>query len=157
MSAGMLWRPSAHIQAFDLALRAGDRRYAADILAEASRLTVRIGENAPAAQDTLRHVGWWDRPGRQELKRRRGLTRRPAGDLLADSPRRDAARDVQDCRGHPHGLLLGESHGALVQAWIIHVPLVSRIASSVHLVPSWVRMPWTDTWISGRWGRLITW
>jgi hypothetical protein len=44
-----------HIQALDLALRAGDRRYAADILAEASRLTVRIGENAPAGQDTLRH------------------------------------------------------------------------------------------------------
>lgn len=44
-----------HIQALDLALWAGDRRYAADILAEASRLTVRIGENAPAGQDTLRH------------------------------------------------------------------------------------------------------
>jgi len=43
------------IQGLDLALRAGDRRYAADILAEASRLTVRIGEHAPAGQDTLRH------------------------------------------------------------------------------------------------------
>ncbi len=44
-----------HIQALDLALRAGDRPYGANILAEASRLTVRIGENAPADQDTLRH------------------------------------------------------------------------------------------------------
>ncbi|MGH3932934.1 MAG: hypothetical protein ACRDTF_23505, partial [Pseudonocardiaceae bacterium] len=44
-----------HIQALDLAMRAGDRRQGADILHEASRLTVRIGENAPAGQDTTRH------------------------------------------------------------------------------------------------------
>ncbi|MGH3874966.1 MAG: hypothetical protein ACRDSR_26280 [Pseudonocardiaceae bacterium] len=57
-----------HIQALDLAMRAGDRRYGADILAEASRLTVRIGENAPAGQDTLRH-------GRQAVAfARAGLT-----------------------------------------------------------------------------------
>ncbi|MGQ0774519.1 MAG: hypothetical protein ACT4NY_08900 [Pseudonocardiales bacterium] len=43
------------IQALDLAMRAGDRRQGADILQEASRLTVRIGENAPAGQDTTRH------------------------------------------------------------------------------------------------------
>ncbi|MGH3996643.1 MAG: hypothetical protein ACRDTJ_04185, partial [Pseudonocardiaceae bacterium] len=57
-----------HIQALDLAMRAGDRRYGADILAEASRLTVRIGENAPVGQDTLRH-------GRQAVAlARAGLT-----------------------------------------------------------------------------------
>ncbi|MGH3721829.1 MAG: hypothetical protein ACRDRI_23885 [Pseudonocardiaceae bacterium] len=44
-----------YIQGLDLAMRAGDRRYGADILQEASRLTVRIGENAPAGQDTLRY------------------------------------------------------------------------------------------------------
>jgi len=44
-----------HIQALDLAMRAGDRRYGVDILQEASRLTVRIGENAPAGQDTSRY------------------------------------------------------------------------------------------------------
>lgn len=43
------------IQALDLAMRAGDRRYGADILADASRLTVRIGENVPVGQDTVRH------------------------------------------------------------------------------------------------------
>ena len=44
-----------YIQALDLAMRADDRRHGADILQEASRLTIRIGENAPAGQDTLRH------------------------------------------------------------------------------------------------------
>ncbi|MGH3829926.1 MAG: hypothetical protein ACRDRS_05655 [Pseudonocardiaceae bacterium] len=44
-----------YIQGLDLAMRAGDRRYGADILQEASRLTVRIGENTPAGQDTLRY------------------------------------------------------------------------------------------------------
>ncbi|MGH3928544.1 MAG: hypothetical protein ACRDTF_01040, partial [Pseudonocardiaceae bacterium] len=57
-----------HIQALDLAMRAGDRRQAADILHEASRLTVRIGENAPPGQDTTRH-------GRQAVAlARAGLT-----------------------------------------------------------------------------------
>jgi len=57
-----------HIQALDLAMRAGDRCRAADILQEVSRLTVRIGENAPAGQDTLRH-------GRQAVAlARAGLT-----------------------------------------------------------------------------------
>jgi tetratricopeptide (TPR) repeat protein len=57
-----------YIQALDLAMRAGDRRHGADILQEASRLTVRIGENAPAGQDTLRH-------GRQAVAlARAGLT-----------------------------------------------------------------------------------
>jgi len=57
-----------YIQGLDLAMRAGDRRGAADILQEASRLTVRIGENAPAGQDTLRH-------GRQAVAlARAGLT-----------------------------------------------------------------------------------
>jgi hypothetical protein len=49
-------------------MRAGDRRSGADILAEASRLTVRIGENASAGQDILRH-------GRQAVAlARAGLT-----------------------------------------------------------------------------------
>lgn len=57
-----------HIQALDLAMRAGDRQYGADILQEASRLTVRIGENAPAGQDMQRH-------GRQAVAlARAGLT-----------------------------------------------------------------------------------
>lgn len=57
-----------HIQALDLAMRAGNQRYGANILAEVSRLTVRIGENAPADQDTTRH-------GRQAVAlARAGLT-----------------------------------------------------------------------------------
>lgn len=44
-----------YIQALDLSMRAGDRRGGAEVLQEASRLTVRIGENAPADQDTQRH------------------------------------------------------------------------------------------------------
>ena len=57
-----------HIQALDLAMRAGDRCYAADVLGCMCRLTARIGENAPASQDTLRH-------GRQAVAlARAGLT-----------------------------------------------------------------------------------
>ncbi|MGH3811261.1 MAG: hypothetical protein ACRDUV_02240, partial [Pseudonocardiaceae bacterium] len=57
-----------YIQALDLAMRANDRRNGADILQEASRLTVRIGENAPTGQDTARH-------GRQAVAlARAGLT-----------------------------------------------------------------------------------
>ena len=57
-----------HIQALELAMRAGDRRYAAEILQEASRMTVRIGENAPAGQNTTQH-------GRQAVTlARAGLT-----------------------------------------------------------------------------------
>lgn len=49
-------------------MRAGDRRGGAEVLQEASRLTVRIGENAPADQDTQRH-------GRQAVAlARAGLT-----------------------------------------------------------------------------------
>ncbi|MGH3885849.1 MAG: hypothetical protein ACRDSZ_04635 [Pseudonocardiaceae bacterium] len=44
-----------YIQALDLAMRAGDRLYAGYVLATMSRMTVRIGENTPAEQDTLRH------------------------------------------------------------------------------------------------------
>lgn len=56
------------IQALDLALRAGDRALGADILQEASRLTVRIGENPLVGQDALRH-------GRQAVAlARSGLT-----------------------------------------------------------------------------------
>ncbi len=44
-----------YIQALDLAMRAGDRLYAAFVLATMSRLTARIGENIPAEQDTLRY------------------------------------------------------------------------------------------------------
>ncbi|MGH3914551.1 MAG: hypothetical protein ACRDTC_14270 [Pseudonocardiaceae bacterium] len=44
-----------HIQALELAMRAGDRYTAADILHEAGRLTARIGEHQPAGQDTTRH------------------------------------------------------------------------------------------------------
>ncbi|MGH3567039.1 MAG: hypothetical protein ACRDRH_13595 [Pseudonocardia sp.] len=57
-----------HIQALDLAMRAGDRRYAAYVLSAMCRLTARIGENAPAGQDTLRQ-------GRQAVAlARAGLT-----------------------------------------------------------------------------------
>ncbi|MGH3874265.1 MAG: hypothetical protein ACRDSR_22650 [Pseudonocardiaceae bacterium] len=44
-----------YIQALDLAMRAGDRFYAAFVLATMSRMTVRIGENTPAEHDTRRH------------------------------------------------------------------------------------------------------
>ncbi|MGH3720531.1 MAG: hypothetical protein ACRDRI_17130 [Pseudonocardiaceae bacterium] len=44
-----------YIQALDLAMRAGDRLYAAFVLAAMSRMTVRIGENTPAEHDTLRY------------------------------------------------------------------------------------------------------
>ncbi|MFN2494905.1 MAG: hypothetical protein ABR608_03210 [Pseudonocardiaceae bacterium] len=44
-----------HIQALDLAMRAGDQAFGANILQEAGRLTVRLGENAPPGQDTTRH------------------------------------------------------------------------------------------------------
>jgi tetratricopeptide (TPR) repeat protein len=57
-----------YIQALDLAMRAGDRYLAADTLAEAGRLTARIGEDAPPGQDTSRH-------GRQAVAlARSGLT-----------------------------------------------------------------------------------
>jgi hypothetical protein len=57
-----------YIQALDLAMRAGDRLYAAQVLATMSGMTVRIGENAPAEQDTARH-------GRQAVAlARAGLT-----------------------------------------------------------------------------------
>ncbi|MGI9003531.1 MAG: hypothetical protein ACR2GH_18065, partial [Pseudonocardia sp.] len=57
-----------YIQGLDLAMRAGDRQCAADILQEAARLTVRIGENAPAGQDMVRY-------GRQAVAlARSGLT-----------------------------------------------------------------------------------
>ncbi|MGH3916087.1 MAG: hypothetical protein ACRDTC_22165 [Pseudonocardiaceae bacterium] len=56
------------IQALDLALRAGDRHLAAEILCGAGGLTARIGENAPPGQDTTRH-------GRQAVAlARAGLT-----------------------------------------------------------------------------------
>ncbi len=44
-----------YIQALDLAMRAGDRLYAAEVLATMSRMTVRIGENIAAEQDTVRY------------------------------------------------------------------------------------------------------
>ncbi|MGH3720992.1 MAG: hypothetical protein ACRDRI_19530 [Pseudonocardiaceae bacterium] len=44
-----------YIQALDLAMRAGDRLYAACVLATMSRMTVRIGENILAEEDTVRH------------------------------------------------------------------------------------------------------
>jgi hypothetical protein len=57
-----------YIQALDLAMRAGDRLYAAEVLATMSRMTVRIGENTPAEQDTVRY-------GRQAVAlARAGLT-----------------------------------------------------------------------------------
>ncbi|MGH4018515.1 MAG: hypothetical protein ACRDT0_04575 [Pseudonocardiaceae bacterium] len=57
-----------YIQALDLTMRAGDRFYAAFVLATMSRMTVRIGENTPAEHDTLRH-------GRQAVAlARAGLT-----------------------------------------------------------------------------------
>jgi hypothetical protein len=54
-----------YIQALDLAMRAADRRYAAFVLATMSRMTVRIGENTPTEQDTVRHgrQAWpWPEP-----------------------------------------------------------------------------------------------
>ncbi|MGH3797381.1 MAG: hypothetical protein ACRDSP_21125 [Pseudonocardiaceae bacterium] len=57
-----------YIQALDLSMRAGDRQGGAEVLQEASRLAVRIGENAPADQNTQRH-------GRQAVAlARAGLT-----------------------------------------------------------------------------------
>jgi len=57
-----------YIQALDLAMRAGDRLYAAEVLATMSGITVRVGENAPAEHDTARH-------GRQAVAlARAGLT-----------------------------------------------------------------------------------
>ncbi|MGH3940035.1 MAG: hypothetical protein ACRDTG_15665 [Pseudonocardiaceae bacterium] len=57
-----------YTQALDLAMRAGDRLYAAFALATMSRMTVRIGENIPAEHDTLRY-------GRQAVAlARAGLT-----------------------------------------------------------------------------------
>ncbi|MCA1671587.1 MAG: hypothetical protein LC799_05100, partial [Actinobacteria bacterium] len=57
-----------YIQALDMAMRAGDRPYAAMVLATMSRMTVRTGENAPAEHDALRH-------GRQAVAlARAGLT-----------------------------------------------------------------------------------
>ncbi|MGQ0773728.1 MAG: hypothetical protein ACT4NY_04810 [Pseudonocardiales bacterium] len=57
-----------HIQALDLAMRAGDRLYAAFVLATMSRMTIRIGENIPTEHDTVRH-------GRQAVAlARAGLT-----------------------------------------------------------------------------------
>ncbi|MGH4019176.1 MAG: hypothetical protein ACRDT0_08055 [Pseudonocardiaceae bacterium] len=44
-----------YIQALDLAMRAGDRLLAADVLSEMSRMTLLIGQNALADHDTLRH------------------------------------------------------------------------------------------------------
>ncbi|MGH4026556.1 MAG: hypothetical protein ACRDRV_18425 [Pseudonocardiaceae bacterium] len=44
-----------YIQALDLAMRAGDRPYAATVLATMSRMTVRMGENVPAEHDVLRY------------------------------------------------------------------------------------------------------
>ena len=57
-----------YIQALDLAMRAGDRLYAAFVLATMSRMTVRIGENTPTEHGTARH-------GRQAVTlARAGLT-----------------------------------------------------------------------------------
>ncbi|MGH3832019.1 MAG: hypothetical protein ACRDRS_16480, partial [Pseudonocardiaceae bacterium] len=57
-----------YIQALDLAMRAGDRPYAAFVLATMSRMTVRIGENTPPEHDTTRY-------GRQAVAlARAGLT-----------------------------------------------------------------------------------
>ncbi|MGH3913075.1 MAG: hypothetical protein ACRDTC_06655 [Pseudonocardiaceae bacterium] len=57
-----------YIQGLDLAMRAGDRPGAGGVLSRMSRLTVRIGENAPAGQDVTRH-------GRQAVAlARSGLT-----------------------------------------------------------------------------------
>ncbi|MGH3943290.1 MAG: hypothetical protein ACRDTG_32635 [Pseudonocardiaceae bacterium] len=57
-----------YIQALDLAMRAGDRLYAAFVLATMSRMTVRIGENILVEQDTVRY-------GRQAVAlARAGLT-----------------------------------------------------------------------------------
>ncbi|MGH3830392.1 MAG: hypothetical protein ACRDRS_08045 [Pseudonocardiaceae bacterium] len=57
-----------HIQALDLAMRAGDRLYAAFVLATMSRMTVRIGGDTPVDHDTPRY-------GRQAVAlARAGLT-----------------------------------------------------------------------------------
>ncbi|MGH3700280.1 MAG: hypothetical protein ACRDQY_12555, partial [Pseudonocardiaceae bacterium] len=57
-----------YIQALDLAMRAGDRLYAAFVLATMSRMTARTGDNTPTEHDTARH-------GRQTVAlARAGLT-----------------------------------------------------------------------------------
>lgn len=56
-----------YIQALDLAMRAGDRIFAAEVLATMSRLTVRTGENVPAGHDVLRN-------GRQAVALARAAT-----------------------------------------------------------------------------------
>ncbi len=43
------------IQALDLAMRAGDRLYAAEVLSEMSRMTAQLGLNAPTGHDRLRY------------------------------------------------------------------------------------------------------
>jgi len=43
------------IQALDLAMRAGDRLYAAEVLSEMSRMTAQLGLNAPTDDDRLRY------------------------------------------------------------------------------------------------------
>ncbi len=44
-----------YIQGLDLAMRAGDRAYAAEILSEMSRMTLLIGQHAVTEHDRLRH------------------------------------------------------------------------------------------------------
>ncbi len=56
------------VQALDLAMAAGDRRYAADVLSAMSRITAQIGQNALTEHDRLQH-------GRQAVAlARAGLT-----------------------------------------------------------------------------------
>jgi hypothetical protein len=44
-----------YIQGLDLAMRAGNRAYAAEMLSEMSRMTLLIGQNARTEHDRLRH------------------------------------------------------------------------------------------------------
>ncbi len=88
-----------YIQALDLAMRAGDRSYAAEVLATMSRMTVRIGENTPAEHDTLRH-------GRQAVAlARAGLTIAQG----AATPALAARLHALEARGQA---LLGEANAA---------------------------------------------
>ncbi|MGB6161924.1 MAG: hypothetical protein WBF75_05005 [Pseudonocardiaceae bacterium] len=93
-----------YIQALDLAMRAGDRLYAAEVLATMSGMTVRIGENAPAEHDTARH-------GRQAVAvARAGLTVTQG----AATPALAAELHVLEARGLA---LLGEPTRRAARRW----------------------------------------
>ncbi|MGH3933008.1 MAG: hypothetical protein ACRDTF_23885 [Pseudonocardiaceae bacterium] len=110
-----------HIQALDLAMRAGDRRHAAEVLQDVGRLTVRIGENTFAVQDKARN-------GRQAVAlARAGL--RVAQDTA--TPALAAKLHAVEARGFA---LLGdarEARHAVVAAQRCHESVIPGDAASV--------------------------